>query len=224
VSPEELTGRTCTHLGPAVAGAARLHRHAALPFERLAQAARLEGIELEAVSAFRDFERQLAIWNAKWLGQTPLLDADGRPLDAARLEPLERLEAILCWSALPGASRHHWGSDLDVIDRAALPAGYRVALTRAEFAPDGPFGRLEHWLERNAARFGFFRPYRGVRSGVQPEPWHLSFAPVSEPARRRLSLPLLRAALENARLAGTEHVLAHLPELHARYVARIDGP
>ncbi len=35
----------------------------------------------------------------------------------------ERVAAILVWSALPGASRHHWGTDCDVIDAAALPPG-----------------------------------------------------------------------------------------------------
>ena len=35
---------------------------------------------------------------------------------------------ILEWSALPGASRHHWGSEFDVFDLAALPEGYRVQL------------------------------------------------------------------------------------------------
>ena len=54
------------------------------------------------VSSFRDFARQLAIWNAKFSGETPLYDADGRTLEAARLAPEERIAAILRWSALPG--------------------------------------------------------------------------------------------------------------------------
>lgn len=224
MTPAELTGRARTHLAPASVGAPALHAQVVGPFESLKRAAREEGLELEAVSAFRDFERQLAIWNAKWSGAMPLLDAAGAPLDALRLAPDERIDAILAWSALPGASRHHWGSDLDLIDRGALAAGYKVALTRAEFAAGGPFARLDRWLERHAARFGFFRPFRGVRSGVQPEPWHVSFAPVAEPARRALDLPLLRAVLESAALAGAEHVLARLPTLHERYVERIDWP
>jgi hypothetical protein len=63
-----------------------------------------------------------------------------------------------------------------------------------------------------------------VRSGVQAEPWHVSFAPVAESARRALSASVLRAAVENAPLLGRDRVLARLDELHARYVERIDPP
>jgi hypothetical protein len=59
---------------------------------------------------------------------------------------------------------------------------------------------------------------------VQPEPWHFSFAPIAETARRRLSPQVLRTALAGAPLLGKEVVLGSLDELHARYVATIDLP
>ena len=61
-------------------------------------------------------------------------------------------------------------------------------------------------------------------SGVQPEPWHFSFAPLAEPARRALTPAGLRDALRDAPLAGRDFVLPRLEELHERYVARIDWP
>ncbi len=67
-------------------------------------------------------------------------------------------------------------------------------------------------------------PFSGVRSGVQPEPWHFSFAPVAEEARRRLTPQVLRTALADAPLLGKQAVLESLEELHARYVAAIDLP
>jgi hypothetical protein len=140
------------------------------------------------------------------------------------LTPLQRVDAILLWSALPGASRHHWGTDIDVIDGRATPPGYRVQLTPEEYAPGGPYAPLAQWLEKNAARFGFFQPFRGVLSGVQPEPWHFSFAPVAEDARRDLSAAVLYKAIEAAPLLGKEQVLAQLDALHARYVESIDWP
>lgn len=151
-------------------------------------------------------------------------DAAGNSIDAAALAPAARVEAILLWSALPGASRHHWGTDVDLIDRRAIAPGYQVQLTQDEFGVSGPFAALAGWLEEHAARFGFFRPYRGVRSGVQPEPWHFSFAPVAENARRELTPAVLRSALEGAPLLGKDQVLARLEELHQRYVERIDPP
>lgn len=220
----ELTGRATTHLVPVPDLQCTVHVHAAVPFSSLRRAARAAGFDLRAVSSFRDFDRQLAIWNGKYSGARPLYDAEGRALDASRLSPQERIDAILHWSALPGASRHHWGTDVDVIDANAVPAGYRVQLTAQEYASSGPFGPLLEWLKGHAERFGFFRPFRGILSGVQPEPWHFSFAPVAEAARTALKPTLLEAALADAPLLGKEIVMARLDELHARYVAAIDWP
>lgn len=224
MTPAELTGRARTHIVDVADPACALHEYAAAPFLNLRRAASEERFDLVAASSYRDFARQLAIWNAKFDGTSPLYDASGRPLDAARLAPPERVDAILLWSALPGASRHHWGTDVDLIDRAAVAPGYRVQLNEAEFTPPGPFARLAQWLESNASRFGFFRPYRGALSGVQPEPWHFSFAPAAESARRALNPAVLREALAGANLSGREYVLERLDELHARYVAAIDWP
>jgi hypothetical protein len=102
--------------------------------------------------------------------------------------------------------------------------GYRIELKVAEFSAGGPFAALFTWLEAHAPRYGFFRPYRGARSGVQPEPWHFSFAPVAEGARRALKVPVLKDALQNAALEGREAVIARIEELHHRYVERIDWP
>jgi LAS superfamily LD-carboxypeptidase LdcB len=224
VTPAELTGRARGHIVDMPDPPCALHAQVIAPFRSLRRAAAADGFDVIAASGFRDFARQLAIWNGKFNGTMVLCDASGTPMDVAALAPQERIEAILLWSALPGASRHHWGTDLDLIDRRAVPQGYRVQLTADEFAPRGPFAPLAGWLETNAARFGFFRPFRGVLSGVQAEPWHFSFAPLAEPARRRLSAGLLRAALQTADLAGAAHVLPRIDELHARYVAGIDWP
>lgn len=224
MNPEELTGRAPTHLIELTAPACLLHRDAVGALLALRAAAAAAGFDLLPVSSFRDFDRQLAIWNGKFEGTRALLDAAGNPLDALALPPVSRIDAILRWSALPGGSRHHWGTDVDLVDGAAIPAGYRVQLTAAEFAAGGPFAPLHAWLEANAARFGFFRPFRGVRSGVQPEPWHYSFAPVAESARRALTVEVLAETLRAAPLLGREDVLARIGELHAHYVARIDLP
>ena len=223
MTPAELTGRARSHLVE-VGPSCTLHVDVVTPFLNLCRAAAAAGFDLTPVSSFRGFERQLSIWNGKFIGAKPVHDARGTRLDVASMSVPERVEAILLWSALPGASRHHWGTDLDLIDAGALPAGYRVRLVPEEFATEGPFAPLAAWLERHAARYGFFRPYQGVLSGVRGEPWHWSFAPAAEPARRALTPAVLRDALASSSLAGREHVLARLEELHARYVATIDWP
>jgi LAS superfamily LD-carboxypeptidase LdcB len=223
VTPAELTGRSREHIVDLTDPACALHRHVVTPFLGLRRAALAAGFALEAVSAFRSFDRQISIWNKKFRGEKPLYDALGAPLDALALPPAERIGAILLWSALPGASRHHWGTDLDLVD-AATPPGRKAQLIAAEFAPGGPFAAFSTWMEEHAARFGFFRPFRGRLSGVQPEPWHFSFAPVAEIARRELSPRVLEDALAGAPLEGKADLMQRLDDLHARYVAAIDWP
>jgi LAS superfamily LD-carboxypeptidase LdcB len=224
VNEAELTGQVRTHIAVVPDPDCALHINVVAPFLNLRRAALADGFDLIAQSSFRDFSRQLTIWNEKFSGARPMFDAAGAPLEARELDPKERVEAILLWSALPGASRHHWGTDVDLIDRHAIAAGYRVALTQLEFAPGGPFAPIAQWLEANAPRFGFFRPFRGSRSGVQPEPWHFSFAPVAETARRDLTPAVLQRAIAAAPLLGKDEVLGQLDALHARYVANIDWP
>jgi LAS superfamily LD-carboxypeptidase LdcB len=224
VNDGELTGQVRTHITDVPDPACALHAHVVAPLLSLRRAALADGFDPVPHSSFRDFSRQLTIWNGKFRGERPLLDASGQRVDASALTPHERIEAILAWSALPGASRHHWGTDVDFIDGRATPPGYRVQLTPEEFAPGGPYAPLAEWLEANAARFGFFRPFRGILSGVQAEPWHFSFAPVADQARRSLTPTVLRKAIAAAPLLGKEQVLERLDELHARYVANIDWP
>src|SRR5262249_8973775 len=156
----------------------------------LSEAAGASGFELKVVSAFRDFATQLRIWNEKATGRRPLLDERSQPLDPARLTREQILHAILRWSAVPGASRHHWGTDFDVVAARAMPEGYRVRLVPEEVERDGLFAPFHDWLDGNLAKFGFFRPYAVDRGGVSPERWHLSYAPVAQRYYDAYDLPL----------------------------------
>lgn len=222
LDPLELTGRARTHLVQLEDPRCLLHAAAAAPFLAMRAAAAREGLLLEPASAFRDFDRQCLIWNAKYRGERPLLDRLGRVLDAAALAPQERVEAILAWSALPGASRHHWGTDLDVYDRAALPEGARPELVPAEYAPGGPSARLDAWLAAHAHEYGFYRPYMTDRGGVGFEPWHISFAPVAIDCVARLDRAVLQAALASATIEGAGEIAAQLDPLLLRFVAAVD--
>ncbi|HEX2492924.1 MAG TPA: M15 family metallopeptidase [Steroidobacter sp.] len=220
----ELTGRARSHIVDLRDPPCSLHFEAATSFLAMRDAAALDGVALCARSSFREFDAQLKIWNAKWAGERPIYDRQGNALDRRQLSDSQAVEAILSWSALPGGSRHHWGSDVDIFDAAAAPAGYKVQLIPAEYAADGVFARLTSWLDANMRRYGFFRPYGTDRGGVSPEPWHLSYAPVSLPALESLSLSLLRHVLEASALAGKTQVLARLPEIYTRFMLAVDPP
>lgn len=220
----ELTGRARTHVIDIADPRCTLHAQAAPAFLAMRAAAAQAGIDLEPVSSWRDFDAQARIWNDKFRGQRPLFDRNGAELSAATLSEGEIVDAILAWSAAPGASRHHWGTEIDVIDRAVLAPGTRVRLLPEEYFPGGPFAALSLWLDRNMTRFGFFRPYRTDRGGVAPEPWHLSYAPVSGPALASMTAGTLRAALVDSALDGKALLLARLDDVHRRYVASVDSP
>src|SRR5687768_17320780 len=123
---DQLTGRARDHLSELTDPPCALHNEVVAPFLAMRAAASAEGIDLVAFSSFRDFDRQLAIWNGKFRGERPMQDRAGNPLDTVTLTPAARVAAILWWSALPGASRHHWGTDFDVLDARAMPVGYKV--------------------------------------------------------------------------------------------------
>ena len=201
-----------------------LHNAAVRPFLAMREAAMRAGFELAPVSSFRDFERQRLIWNAKYRGERQLLDRRSRPVRVSALAPGARVETILLWSALPGASRHHWGSDIDVADGSVIAAGYEPRLEVEEFRRGGPFAALSAWLADNMRRFGFYRPYTRRGRGVQPEPWHLSYAPVSRPALQRMTVRLLAEAIAGNGVAGEAEILARLPEIRERYVLGVDAP
>jgi LAS superfamily LD-carboxypeptidase LdcB len=224
---EELTGRARGHLRevehPSTSARCALHKEVTGSYLALRAAAAVEGIDLQAFSSFRDFDRQLGIWNAKFRGKRPMQDRSGQPLDALTLTPAERVTAILWWSALPGASRHHWGTDFDVMDAAALPADYKLQVVPAEYQPGGPFARLTAWLDAHMHAFGFFRPYATDRGGVSPEPWHLSYAPVAARAQAALTVEGLRRVLAVAEIEGKADVLAALDENFANYVMNVDA-
>jgi len=228
--PTFLTGRTEAHLcapQDAEALGAPVHRDVVGPFRALRAAAAERGFGLTILSGFRGFDRQCSIWNRKADGDMAVLDSAAISLDIGTLSEKELVFAILRWSALPGASRHHWGTEVDVFDAAARPDGYEVELVPEEVESGGMFGPLHDWLDTrisSATAFGFFRPYDRDRGGVAPERWHLSCAPAAAPFVDGLSLEVLRATIRDADLRLKDAILAHLDEIYERFVLNTGMP
>jgi LAS superfamily LD-carboxypeptidase LdcB len=200
-----------------------VHQDIVAPLISLKAAAASSGFELRIASGFRGFERQLAIWNAKAAGERMLLDDAGLVLDWASLSESELMAAILRWSALPGASRHHWGTDIDVYDAAAVASDYQVQLTPAEVSDEGVFGPFHKWLDGEFAAGrgdGFFRPYNIDRGGIAPERWHLSYAPLAAFCDFALQAEVLQQALQRREdLRLKDVILRELPHIYRQYIA-----
>ena len=176
-----------------------IHKDALTPFQKLQELAHKNGFDLRPVSTYRNFERQMSIWNQKASGKRPLLKDDGTELKFDELSPKEIVFSIMRWSALPGFSRHHWGSDLDVYDHKKIPTpDYQLELTPQEVKLY--FSNFHQWLDQLIQRdqsFGFYRPYSKDLGGVAPEKWHLSFHPTANQFESYLNLDFFSKTLES---------------------------
>ena len=184
-----LSGQSDSHIVYDAEGCG-LHKDVWPAFYALQRDALDAGFELAIASGFRDFERQRNIWNGKATGQRELLDSAGNALPFDALSAAEVMLAILRWSALPGASRHHWGTDFDVYDKRAVSADYRLRLIPEEAAAGGVFAGLHRWLDQQIASdnsHAFFRPYQFDDDGIAPEAWHLSYAPIAAQCEQQWS-------------------------------------
>lgn len=224
LSAAQLLGLDDSHLDT-LPGGHRLQGAAANAFAALCEDARKAGFDPAIASSYRSFDRQLVIFNAKVSGARTVHDDDGAIVVMEALTPMQQLHAILRFSALPGTSRHHWGTDLDVYDLKAVPEEYAVQLTPQEVATGGVFDPFHCWLDERIAMeqsHGFFRPYAVDRGGVSPERWHLSYAPLSRNCDRRIDAGGLREAWRalsgGVELALQDLVSAELDNLLERYV------
>lgn len=158
-----------------------LRRDAYESFKKMWAAAQADGVTLTIVSATRNFQMQKNIWEAKWTGKT--LIENGSNAQSRYPNPKTRALKILEYSSMPGTSRHHWGTDIDLND-----------LHNATFE-QGNGKKVYDWLCKHAAEYGFCQPYteKGELrpNGYNEEKWHWSYLPVAKKltdlAARRLS-------------------------------------
>jgi LAS superfamily LD-carboxypeptidase LdcB len=221
-----LLGKTQEHLVPLEGTKFLVHNRMLQDFLRLQNSAKEAGFDLQVISAFRDYDRQLKIWNAKASGERPLLDDFEKPLDYSKLSPTEIIFAILRWSAIPGCSRHHWGSDIDVYDgNTQAPAD--VKLVPSECENNGRASALHSWLDMQFAQnnsFGFFRPFASDLGGVSPERWHLSYYPVSRRMIDEYSFSIFKNNLQNSDVMFKELLLEKADEIYQRYIMNFELP
>ena len=138
-------------------------------FLTMAAAAKKENIDIQIVSAFRSYERQKQIYDRKF-----------KRYRAQGLDTLATVTKIIEYSTIPGTSRHHWGTDIDIIQKVANPP--KNLLVASNFENDGPFCPLKEWMDTHAKSFGFKLVYtkRADRKGFKYEPWHFTYYPTSE--------------------------------------------
>ncbi len=138
-------------------------------FLKMREAAEKDKVDLKIASATRNFIYQKNIWNNKWNG---IILVDGKNLSKSTPSGLERFQKILEYSAVPGTSRHHWGTDVDIND--ANPEYFDEEKGKKEYV----------WLVQNASKFNFCQPYNLKSSerstGYNEEKWHWSYLPLAK--------------------------------------------
>ena len=184
-------------------------------YERMRQAAAKEGIDIKVVSAHRSYNRQREIWNAKY-----------KTLTSQGLPAKDAIQEIITYSTLPGTSRHHWGTDIDIIDNANPQSG--DVLLAEKFYGDGPSSALRSWMNRNAADYGFLEVYTDHpnRKGFAHEPWHYTYHSLSKAYLEVLTNQVISEIAKDEQLLGrkfldadffksytTEHLLDINPKL-----------
>lgn len=196
-----------------------LSKEAKEGFLKLKEQLSNHGINLSLVSSYRSFEHQLRIWNGKASGQRKLYDKDENLLNYQDLSPIEIIHAILRWSALPGASRHHWGTEIDVFD-ANIKEVSEVNLTLKECDKD--FNDLYQHLDQYLKQCGFHRPYALDLGGVSPEPWHLSFSKESQELEENYSIDtIIKSLNETQDMQFKDIVLENIEEIFQKYIINV---
>lgn len=192
-----------------------MHVQVVSPWHQLKARAQGDGIDLAIASGYRSYDRQQCIWNEKANGKRAVYDGDGHPLDIATLSEDALSDAIMIWSAVPGLSRHHWGTDFDIYDRNALPPNYQLQLLPEEYSNTGIFSQLAEWLADQVDQLeeeGFYRPYRqGNATGVAYEPWHISYRPLAQQFSQQLALMTADEIFFDPNLALMNSLKKHFP-------------
>lgn len=137
-------------------------------FFSMKSAASKDNIELHIVSGYRSFHRQKEIWERKF-----------KQLSKTKT-PMEAILEIITYSSIPGTSRHHWGTDIDLID-ASVEAPKGDLLLEKHYHGKAPFSKMKMWMDAYSSDFGFELVYtkQQDRTGFNYEPWHYSYAPKS---------------------------------------------
>lgn len=173
-------------------------------FLEMQAAAKKDGISIRVVSGYRNYSRQKAIYERKY----NLYTKDG-------LTPEAAIEKIIRYSTIPGTSRHHWGTDIDIIDGSKKVTG--DVLVPSKFHGEGPFCKLKEWMDKNASDYGFYIVYTDNpnRKGFKYEPWHYSYQPISKPMLDAyLKLDIIEI-LKSDNLLGSESLT---PEFMNTYI------
>lgn len=190
LSTQELMGKGSPKL---YGNGYKLRKEAHLAFLKLKAAALKEGINIQVVSSYRNFDHQKRIWKRKY----------NRYINQGLTAP-QSIKKIIEYSTIPGTSRHHWGTDLDIVDANVKQPN--TLLNPKHFNNLGPFCKLKEWMDANATKYGFYLVYtnHANRKGFKYEPWHYTYKPLSQSYLKQYKSLDIKTILKNDKLEGSK--------------------
>lgn len=172
----------------------KLREEVRLQFNLMRKAAKEKGFNIHVISSYRSYSHQNGIWNRKY-----------KKYRNQGLSPEKSIEKIIEYSTIPGTSRHHWGTDLDIIDSTkGIPSN---PLSETHFNEGGRMHKFKLWLDENSEKFGFHLVYTNApnRKGFAYEPWHFSYKPLSFKMLEEYKNLDLKKILQSNKLTGSEY-------------------
>jgi len=172
----------------------KLREEAYIAFKKMQTEALKSDIKIGAVSSYRGFAHQKRIWERKFTSN-----------EALGLSPTENIKKIIEYSTIPGTSRHHWGTDIDIYQtNVKQPNG---KLLENNFHNNGAYCKLKEWMDTNAKNYGFYLVYTDLpnRKGFKYEPWHYSYKPLSSLYLKAYRQIAIKQILKSNDLIGSEH-------------------
>ena len=158
----------------------KLQKEAYLALQKMMKSAKKDGFSIKVVSAYRNFNHQNRIWNRKY---TKFINQGYSSKQA--------VNKVLEYTAIPGTSRHHWGTEVD------LSTDYSLENNKAKFV---------RWMDENAHKYGFYRVYTNnkLRDGYNYESWHYSYRNLSKPMLQQYYKLNLVQILKNQKIKGSQ--------------------
>lgn len=128
------------------------------------KAALADGVKLIVTSGHRTFTEQVCEWELRWNNPRTEYSFSG---------DTEKARFVLQYRSMPGTSRHHWGTDIDL---NSFHQSYFETVQGK---------KVYEWLRANAPLYGFFQPYtpqdENRPTGYCEEKWHWSYRPIARP-------------------------------------------
>ena len=165
----------------------KLQKEAYLSLEKMIKEARRQGVKIKVISSYRDFNHQNRIWKRKY-----------DKFVSQGYSSKKAVDKVKEYSAIPGTSRHHWGTEVDL-------SGGSYSLKNTVSS-----SKYKIWMNKNAHKFGFYRvyTYNKLRDGYNYESWHYSYRKLSKPMLEQYNQLDLVKILKNQKIAGNKYFTA----------------